>query len=306
MALLLNGAGASAADPILKGLGVEVGADASSMNLAQVNDAAIDAAGGFPVTSSVRSLLSPAPSIVTRGNNASYDDTTKRVNIGTTTGLGAGDLLYLSHASITDGRYRIINVDADGQRVLLAQNPFDGGGIKTGIAFQVAWRYLFTAGTSPSASSPAGAINYWKFDGEDDVQNKTQQQDLFYIRDAPTGAAFIAIDGKPYDGSGTTGDNTPTLDLLPAWASKGGVSHVTLANHSVQGRNDFLFGDNTVTERLLATALGSGLKLSAGDGAKYGRLLLRSLTSATFERAVDIAITLDTTGPQITLFLNGA
>ena len=306
MALLLNGAGASAADPILKGLGVEVGADAATMNLAQVNDAAVDPSGGFPVANSVRALLSPAPSIVTRGNNASYDDTTKRVNIGNTTGLSAGDLIYLSHASITDGRYRIINVDADGQRVLLALNPFDGGGNVSGVAFQVAWRYTFTAGTAPSASSPAGTVNFWKFDGEDDIQNKTQQQDSFYVRDAPAGAAFIAIDGKAFDGAATTGDNTPTLDILPAWANKGGVSHIALANHSTQLRNDFLFGDNTVSEKPLATVLGGGLKLSAGDGAKYGRLLLRSLSGAAVERAVDIAITLDTTGPQISLFLNGA
>ena len=306
MALLLNLAGATIADPILKGLGVEVGADASSMNLAQVNDAAIDQAPGFPVTNTVRALLSPAPNVTTRGNNGSYDDTTKFVNVGNTTGLAAGDIIYLSHASITDGRYRVLSLDADGQRLRLVSNPFDGGGNVTGIAFQIAWRYLFTAGTAPSSSSAAGTLNYWKFDGEDDVQNKTQQEDVFYVRDAPAGALFIAIDGKAYDGVGATSDPTPTLDLLPAWASKGGVSHVALANHSVMNRNDFTFSDSSVTQRSLASALASGLKLSAGDGAKYGRLLLRSLAGAATERAVDIQITLDTTGPQIELFLNGA
>ena len=94
--------------------------------------------------------------------------------------------------------------------------------------------------------------------------------------------------------------------MLPAWANKGGVSHVVLANHSVRNRNDFTFSDSSVAEKALSFVLANGLRLSAGDGAKYGRLLLRSLSGAATERAVDIAITLDTTGPQIELFLNGA
>ena len=100
-------------------------------------------------------------------------------------------------------------------------NPFDGGGNVTGIAFQVAWRYLFTAGTAPSASSTSGSINYWKFDGEDDVQNKTQQEDVFYVRDAPAGAAFISIDGKAYDGVVATSDPTPDARRAPGVGQQG-------------------------------------------------------------------------------------
>lgn len=306
MPLLLNGAGALAADPILKGLGVETGASSTTMNLATVDDAGLDQAAGFPATNSVLGALSPAATVTTRGNNASYDDTTKLVNIGSTTGLTPGDLVYLSHASITDGRFRIATLDADGLSITLENNPFDGGGPKAGIAYQVAWRYVFTAGTAPSASSAAGSVNYWKFNGADDAANATTEEDLFYIADAPTGAAFVSIDGKPYDGSGTTNDPTPTFDLLPGWTSKGGTSYLAFGAHSVQAINNFSFADGTTAEKDLATALAGGLQLSAGDGVKYGRLLLRSLSGAVIERAVDIAITLDTTGPQITLFLNGA
>lgn len=303
MALVLNSAGASAADPILKNLGIEWVIAASTMDVATFTDAWIDTTATFPGTNSVKSSLSPAATVLTAGNAGSYDDTTKRYSISSTTGLVVGDFLYLSHASLTAGVYQIASIPVAGA-VTLTSNPLNGQGNKTGISYQVAWRYDGTTGTAPITSSSGGQINYAKVRVSDSANNQTDASDTFYVRDAPASTSFITIDGKDYTGQ-TTNQSSPTFNLLPGWTNRGGVTYVELANHSVQSVNNFTFSDGTITEKTLASVLTNGLKLSAGDGVKYGRLLLKSKSGAAVTYGVDISITLDSTGPTITLALFG-
>jgi hypothetical protein len=303
MSILLNSAGGSAADPILKNLGFTWIIAASSMDVASFTDAWIDTSAGFAGTNSVKSSLSPAATVLTAGNAGSYNDTDKRYTISSTTGLSVGDYLYLSHASLTAGVYQIASIPVAGA-VTITGNPLNGLGNKTGIAYQVAWRYAGTAGTSPSVSSSGGQQNFYKVEVQDSDTNITQSSDSNYIRDAPAGLNFISVDGKSYTGA-RTADTTPSLDILSGWTNRGGVSHVALGAHSVQtGNTDFRFGDTTTTEKTLSAALSSGISLTSGDGAKYGSIKLKSATGGVIY-SIDMDITLDTTAPVITLTLVG-
>lgn len=304
MAILINSAGTSTSDPALKGLSVEFVFAASSMDVATLTDAWLDQAAGFPGTNSVKSSLSPAATVLTAGNAGTYNDTTKQYVISSTTGLSAGDYLYLSHASLTAGVYKIATV-VDGTHVTITSNPLNGSGNQTGVAYQVAWRYTATLGTAPLVSSSGGQINYFKVEVADSLGNTAQTSDTFYIRDAPSGSAYIAIQGVTYDGTGTVSTTSPTFALLAAWTARGGVSHLIFANHSTQSRNDFTWGDTTTTEKTLAAAVSSGLRTTAGDGTKYGRLLLRTTSGSSNTLGVDIAVVVDSTAPTVVLYLFG-
>lgn len=300
----LNSAGGSAADPILNGIRMAMIALSASMDVAQINEAYIDQASGFPGTNTIRSSLTPAHTVVEAGTTASYNDTTKVYTIGDTTGLAADDYIYLSHADLTDGIYPIATVPS-GTTITLANNPLDGSGNKTSIIYQVAWTYFQTAGTTPMVSSSGGTQNWFKFDAEDGSANDTQQESDFYVRDAPSGASYIAIEGASYTGQ-TVADNILTLAILSGWANQGGISHVELANHSVQSVNNFTWTTLGGTgEQTLAAAETNGLTASAGDGAKYGRLLLKSESGGT-ALGVDFDLTVDSAGPTISLVLVGA
>lgn len=301
--LLLNGAGASAMDPILKGLGLEWVICPASMDVAVLVDAWIDQASGIPGAASVKGSLSPAASVVISGNAGTYDDTTKQYGLASTTGLSAGDYLYLSHPSLQPGAYQIATIPAPGQ-VTLAANPLDGKGNKVGIGYQNCWRFVGTAGTAPIVSSPAGVQNVFKARTQDSVGNNGQLESACFIEDAPEGAAFIALGGKSYTGQ-TVNVTTPSLAILPGWANAGGITYLELANHSTQGRNDFTFGDGSTTEKSLAAAQASGLKVSPGDGVKFGRLNLKSRASGTVIVGVDLDLTIDTIGPNLVFLLNG-
>lgn len=303
MSILMNGAGGSAADPILKNLGFTWIIGASSMDVADFEDAWIDTAAGFPGTNSVESSLSPSSAVLTAGNAGSYNDTNKQYALGSTTGLSVGDYFYLSHGSLTAGIYKIATIP-DGTHVTITDNPLNGTGNQTGIAYQIAWRYDGVAGTSPSVSSGGGQQNFYKVQVEDSDDNETQSSDSNYIRDPLSGSSFIAIDGKDYTNQRTS-DSTPSFNLLSGWTNRGGVSHVELGAHSVQTSNtDFRWGDTTTAEKTLSAALSSGFNLTSGDGHKYGSLKLRS-ASGGVTYSVDIDITLDTTAPTITLTLVG-
>ncbi len=307
MAILLNAAGASAADPTLKNLTVEFVAACTSFDVASVTNAWLDQAAGFPGTNSVSASLSPAASVLTAGiGTGTYDDTTKNWAIGSTTGLSVGDYYYLSHASITAGIYKIATI-VDGTHVTIVNNPLNTLGNKTSISYQVAWRYIATLGTAPLVSSGAGTQNYFKFQAQDAEGNIVQQSDYLYIRDAPAGSGYIAIATLTYDGTGSS--NTPltlALNILGAWANRGGIATVTLANSVGQaGVNNFTFQDGTIAEKTIAAAIASGLKVTTGDGMKYGRLLFRDLTASVNTVGVDIAINIDTTAPSMSLFLIG-
>jgi len=303
MSLLLNSAGGSTGDPILKNLGFTWIFAASTMDISTLSDAWIDTAAGFPGTNSVKSSLSPAATVLTSGNAGTYNDTTKEYNIGSNTGLSVGDYMYLSHASLTAGVYKIATkVSTD--KVTFVGNPLDGTGNQTGVAFQVAWKYDGTAGTSPSVSSSGGQQNFYKVRASDSDTNQTDASDSNYIRDPLSGSSFISVDGKAYTGQRTS-DSTPSFDLLSGWANRGGVSHVALGSHSVQTSNtDFRWGDTTTSEKTLSSALSSGFNLTSGDGHKYGSIKLKSAASGVIY-SVDMDIILDTTAPVITMTIVG-
>ena len=304
MPLLLNGAGASAADPILKNLGLGLVFFASSLDVATVNGAWIDQASGFPGTNTVASSLSPASSVITAGTAGGYNDTTKQYTVSDTTGLSAGDPLFLSHAAITDGIFEIASI-VNGTDVTVQNNPLDGSGAQTNIAYQVGWRYDGAAGTAPMASSAGGTQNWFKAETETAATVVTQYEDTFFVRDAPAGSAFIAVDGGDYTGQ-IGASNALTLAILSGWTNQGGVVSVEMANHSVQTANDFTWTSGGGTGEVALATAESGLTASAGDGAKYGRLLFRGLTGSAYTVGVDIDYTVDSAGSVLSMTLWGA
>lgn len=303
MAILINGAGGSAADPILNGLRAQLVFGTNSFDITTVVNAWVDQAAGFPGTNSVSASLTPTAATIIAGTTGSYNDTTDQLTISSTTGLATDDAIYLSHASITDGFYRI-NTVVNGTTITLKNDPFAGGGSQTTISYQVAWSFIENMGTAPIVSSGAGTQNFFKARVQDGSANQTDASDSFYVRSAPTGSAYIALDGLDYTGQ-TFADPALTLAILSAWTNNGGISHVELANHSVQTVNNFTWTGGGVEERTLAAAETAGLTASAGDGIKYGRLLFKTQAGGT-ALGVDIDVTVDTAGPSVLFTAYGA
>jgi hypothetical protein len=302
--LTINGAGSTAADPLLAGLTGRFAFAASSMDVAVVDEAALDQASGFPGTNSVKSSLSPAAATMLAGTGASYDDTLDQLNLGSTTGLSAGGPLYLSHAGISAGVYIIASV-VDASKVTLRSDPFANGGNKTGVSFQTGWSYESTFGSAPSVSSLGGTQNYFKAKASDSTGTAAQLQDSFYVRNAPSGTGMISLGGMAYTG-GTVNTPAISLSILAAWANKGGIATVALASHSAQGVNNFTWTvGGGISERSISSAETSGLTIAGGDGVKYGRVLLRTFLGSTHTLGFDISLTLDTTGPALTLTAYG-
>jgi hypothetical protein len=303
MSILLNGAGTSAADPILKGLGGTFVFGASTMDIATLTEVWLDTDNTFPGTNSIKSSISPAATVVAAGTTGSYDDTTKEYTISSTTGFSVGDYIYLSHASLTAGFYKIATLPSSG-KFTLTSNPLNGQGNKTNISYQISWKYDFTFGTSPSVSSSGGTQNFFKVRASDSSPAQTDAVDSCYVRDAPSGTSYISIDGKDFTAQ-TTNDSTPSISILSGWTNNGGISHVAFTNHSVQtGNTDFRHSDSTTAEKTLSTTESNGLNLTAGDGHKYGRILFKSVASGV-QVGVDIDMILDTSGPVITMTLVG-
>lgn len=288
--LLVNSAGGSADDPILAGLRAKFAFAAASMDAAEIVDVWHDLVSGFPGLVSVRSQLFPAPTIFYAGTTGSYNDTSKELSISSTAGLQSGNALYLSHPNITPNLYIIESIQGDGV-VTLRNNPFSGLGNLSNIAFQIGWSYTVTIG--------AVGRNYIKVRIEDQNDLATQIEDSYFAAVAPFGADFISLNGGNYTGQVTKLRSFP-LQILPAWAHKGGISHVELGPHSVQGANHFTWGDSTTTERTIASAELSGIKVDSTDGAKFGRLLLKTRSNGT-SLGIDISLVVDTLGPTITL-----
>jgi hypothetical protein len=307
MAILLNGAGISAADPALKGLPCKVIFGAASFDVANVVDTWIETNPTIPGSAgSVKGSLSPAASVLTAGvGTGTYNDTTKEYTIASTTGLTVGDRLYISHGSLTPGYYEIASIPSAGKITIVGNplNPLDGAN-QSGISYQVAWSYLGNTGSVPISSSVSGQINYAKARFQDGYALNGDLAELFYVEDAPVGSLFISIGGQSYI-NGVVNTLTPAFALLNAWVNKGGVRHVELVNHSVQASNQFKWGDDSAAEKTLAAAVLSGLKLTPGDGIKYGRLLLKT-KSGGGALGIDIQTTLDTTGPTVVIALVGA
>lgn len=303
MSILLNGAGGSAGDPVLKNLGGTFVFAASTMDIASISDVWLDQNNTFPGTNSIKSSLSPAATVLTAGTTGSYDDTSKEYTISSTTGLTVGDYIYLSHASLTAGVYKIATLPSAG-KLTLTSNPLNGQGNKTNISYQVGWKYDLTFGTSPMSSDGTGVQNFFKVRASDSSPAQTDAVDSTFVRDAPSGANYISIDGKDFTGQ-ITNDSTPSISILAAWANNGGISHVAFTNHSVQtGSTDFRHSDATTGEKTIATTESNGLSLTAGDGAKFGRILLKA-TPGGVSVGVDLEMTLDTSGPVITMVLAG-
>ena len=305
MALLVNGAGGSAADPLLHGLRCQFVFATSSFDVTSITNAWLDQAAGFPGTTSVSGSLTPTAATIISGVTGSYDDTTDQMTISSTTGLAAGDAIYLSHASITDGIYILASV-VNGTDITLENDPFAGGGdLSNVISYQVGWSFIEDIGTAPIVSSGGGTQNYFKARVQDGSANQTDASDFFYAATAPAAAAYIALDGSDYTGQ-TFSDAVLTLSILSGWTNKGGISHVELANHGVQSVNNFTWtSGGGVEERTIASAETSGLTASGGDGAKYGRLLFKTKAGGT-ALGVDIDVTIDTSGPTVVLGAFGA
>lgn len=300
MPLTINGAGSTAADPMLAGLVGRLTFAASTMDVSTVDDAWLDQTSGFPGTNTVKSSLSPAATVLLAGTTASYNDTSDQLTVSSTTGLSANDAIYLSHAGITAGIY-IIGSVVNGTTLTLRNDPFAGGGNKTNISFQVAWSYQLTLGNAPSATSAAGQINYFKARVSDSAPSQSQLEDLFYVRNAPSGTGYINIGGVAFTG-GTVNTSALSLNILNGWTNNGGIATVSLANHSVQSVNNFTWTSGGGTaERTVSLAESSGLTASAGDGIKYGRLIFRSFQASSNQLGVDIQVTVDTAGPSLVL-----
>lgn len=300
-------AGSSAADPVLRDLGLDIIMAASTLDVFTVNSAAIDQATGA-IGTNIRSNLSPAFTTVTSGSAGSYDDVTKQLAISSTAGLGAGDYLEVAQASVNSGLPQPVKILAvvSATAVTMVSNPFNGSS-KTNISYQVAWRFAITGGSNGSVSSAAGTQNFAKLVTADSAgnANAAPAESAFWVRDPLAGAAFIAINAQ--DGvAGAAGNSlTPSLSVLPSWANRGGVVSVAFTSHSTLARNDFKFSDGTTAEKALAAAVGSNLTLSAGDGLKAGRLVMRGLLggSVTVER--DVTYALDSTAPTLAMYLAG-
>lgn len=299
--VLLNGAGTSAADPILHGLGFEWVIEPTTMDTSVMTGAWVDTSAGIPGTNSA--TLSPLASVITSNTTGAYSDTTKRLTISSTTGLVTGDYIYVSHGSITAQPVKVTVVD--GTNVTMVPNPFNGLGDKTGVSYQVSWRSILTAGTSPTTSSGGGTQNFYKARLDDSLSNHGDLSETNYIRTAPAGTSYISIGGISYTGLNRISNLSPTLSILSTWTNTGGIATVQLANHSVQSVNNFTFGDLSVAEKATAAAISGGLKVSSGDGNKYGQLKFRSLLGSAVVVSVDIDVLLDTAAPGVAFNVYG-
>ena len=80
--------------------------------------------------------------------------------------MTAGDYIYLSHALITDGIYKIASV-VNGTDVTIAGNPLNGQADQSNVAYQIAWKWRGGAGTVGTGSDASGVNNFFKADTED-------------------------------------------------------------------------------------------------------------------------------------------
>ena len=308
MTVLVNGAGASAANPIAKSAPFEFRLVIPSMDAATIDGVWLDGATGLPGTNSIGASASPALGVTTRGNNGQYTHSTRTCNLGSNTGLSVGDIVWFNHGSITPGIGRIESLPGGGTSVVIAadENPFAADA--STVAFQVGWRFVLTAGTAPSLSSAGGTQNFFKARASDSAGNQVGlEESVHYVKDLPVGALLAALQGLAYNSGSTTNDSTPTVSILPGFgASNGGITHIALANHGAQGVLNATWGDLGVTEKTFAQAIALGLTYTGGDGIKYGRLVLRTRSgSANGITLIDFTINLDTVGPTIQFVIVG-
>ncbi|MEO0852260.1 MAG: hypothetical protein AAFY15_01980 [Cyanobacteria bacterium J06648_11] len=304
-------AGESAANPILKGLGLEHIIIPTSADVEQNLGAFLDQAPGFPGTNDVSNNLSPLETVYILGANGSYNDTTKEYTLATTAGLSIGDLLYVSHPLAVDGAYVIDGIN--GNAVTVTDNSLDGLGAQTGITYQNCWRYIEIAGNLPTVSSAAGQLNVLKAEGEDSSSNQGTVEGDYYLRDAPTGSLLLALGGADYDAVplAVVSSNQIAADILSPWADRGGVTEVAIGSNDTSSTLDATWWDGSTTPKLLDDIItqnaGAGaILLSAGDGDKFGKFLLRSDVDSSIQFGVNWGVKVDTSAPVLTLTLRGA
>ena len=215
-----NNAGSSAADPVLANLGGELVFGAASRDIATVNAAYLNPTSGA-TTNDILASLSPAYTLITNTTAATYDDTTHRLTM-TTTGLSTGDYLEIAHSSISGGATFLARITFKTTTyVLIARvsdgiDPFSGGGNRTLISVQVAWRYNVVMGSGFSASSGSGVINYFRQQVSDSASNQATLENVFYVRDAPTDGSYVRINGIDATGTNSIGNTTtPILVICP-------------------------------------------------------------------------------------------
>ena len=301
----INGAGASASDPLMEGLEVSFAFGDRGMQLTVIDQVYLDDDPNFPGTNDVKLLLSPSAS-KTNSGTCNYNNVSNLLEGIDTTDLGAGDVLYLSHSNITDGLYQILSI-ADGTKLALNPDPFYGLGHAFSVNYQFGWRYSETLGSGFAVSSPTGHRNWFKLSAQNVNAQSVITTGDFYLADAPTNADLLSLNGADHN-LGATNLPDIALQIVPAWASKGGVSHVRLVNHTQQGRNDFTwtaaFDQNA--DVAVAQAETSGLSVSAPDGMKYGALAFKTRLDGSGDFIVDFSIRYDTTGPGVTLTAIGS
>lgn len=306
-------AGVSAADPFLSGLGGELSFGATTRDVGAAPLAWLNPTSGA-TTNSVTGSLSPAATVFTSTTAATYSDTTKRIAF-TTSGLVVGDLVEISHSSINSGAAfmaRIVTIPVANfftfTRVSDGIDPLSGGGDRTLVGVQVAWRYVITAGSGFSVSSAGGSANYWRQQAADAATNTATQENVLYIRNAPVDGSYVQINAVDATGTSSTGNtSTPVLSILSGWTNKGGIATVALANHGVQAVNHFKWADSSTGEKTLAAvnALAMGAVTNA-NGINYGRLVFRAKAASSVTVTQDIQYTSDTTPPSLEAFFLGA
>lgn len=295
--MLLNAAGGPG-DAILAALGFEVVFFCSSIDVDQVNNAALDPASGA-VTNSLITSLSPASSVVEGGTDGAFDGT-DTYTFGSTAGWSVGDQVWMGHASITNGVYEISQI-VNGTQVKFSENPLFGAGIQSNISYQVGWRIPYATMQTELLSSGAGTINYAKFLAQDVGANEGSVEDSFYVMDQPVGSALIAIEGVNYTGQ-TVADVNLSLSVLGAYANNGAVTHLELAPHSTAAVNDASWNVGGTGEITLAQAE-NGMVISGGDGMKYFQILLKSKAGSAQPLAIDCSVNLDSSAPQMAVTL---
>lgn len=293
MPLSANGSGGSAADPILAGLMLAVVGFADSMNLSQGIKAGVDPATGYPITNEVTAGLVPQASQVTpAGLTGSFAVATGDFTIGSTTGLAVGMWMRLNAgAEYTLGR---ISQVVSGTVVRFQKPPFVAD--RSNVAYQVAWGYTGVAGQGVFASSVAGELRHYKFEGATSAGNIGQLNPIgFWVRNAPSN--LMVFNGGAPTGW-RTNDLTPTFDILPDWPSRGGIASLQILD-SV----GITWWDDTVREIEFYEFNfqgGQALKLTEGDGPKSCRIVARGRVGSPHIRELGtVSGTLDTQAPAV-------
>lgn len=301
MAVFLNSAGGSAADPVLEDLPVSIIGGATTLDITQNVRMYIDPATGTG-TNEVTSGLSPDPTTVfTAGTNGVWTAASNTFSGFNSTPLNIGDYLYVDNG--TTAALAKIATKPNGTSVTFTTQVFASDA--SGVSYQVHYTYNSTfndTGTALKATS-GGVINYIKFQGADAQGNVGSKEETIYGRLDPAGSAFIEINGGSYTGQTIT-TFAPTFNFLSGWTNRGGVISLELVSAT-----GIRWWDGTSGEKLISAIMtqgeGSRLQLFGGDGLKTATLRMRSAQASSAYRDVPISVTVDSSAPNIVINVRG-